>query len=132
MAKIVGLGGVFLQFKGEKKDVQRWYKDFFGLTMSDYGTGFTEGEQLLLVTFKRLREDGPLLNFRVDDIDELFDKIKRHNLEIVDDVKEYEYGKFGQFEDPFGNVIELWEANTDSYKRMVEKEIEEYNKKSKL
>lgn len=131
MAKIVGLGGVFLQFKGEEKEVQKWYNDFFKIDMSEYGAGFIEGEQLVLVTFKRMRENSPYLNFRVDDINSLFLKLKENGLRIVDDVKEYDYGKFGQFEDPFGNIIELWEPNVIEYKKMVNKEIKEY-KKSKL
>lgn len=131
MAKIVGLGGVFVHFEGDEKEVHKWYQDFFGLDMTEYGTGFIEGEQLVLVSFKRMREISPFLNFRVDDIDAIFDKIKIENLEIVDPVKEYEYGKFGQFKDPFGNVIELWEPYVDEYKKMVQKEIEEY-KKGKL
>lgn len=131
MAKVVGLGGVFLQFKGDEKEVLKWYSEFLNMDMTEYGSGFTKGEQLVLLSFKRIKETSPYLNLRVDDIDEMFHKIKDHNLEIIDQVKEYEYGKFGQFKDPFGNIIELWEPYVEQYKKMVKKEIESY-KKGKL
>lgn len=131
MAKIVGLGGVFLQFKGEEKEVQHWYQTFFELDMSEFGTGFIEGNQLLLLSFSREKKDGPYINFRVDDIDSLFRKISANDLKIIHEIKEYEYGKFGQFQDPFGNIIELWEPYENEYKKMVLREIENY-KKNKL
>ena len=131
MAKIVGLGGVFLQFKGEEKLVQKWYNEFFNLDMSEFGTGFIDGEQLVLLTFTRQREESPYINFRVDDIDSLFAQLEENDIEIVSPVKKYEYGKFGQFKDPFGNIIELWEPFIEEYKKMVRREIKVY-KKGKL
>ena len=131
MAKVVGIGGIFLQFKGDEKLVQKWYNENLGMDMSEYGTGFIEGEQLVLLTFKRLNENSPYINLRVDDIDEIFATFKRSNIEIVDEVKKYDYGKFGQFKDPFGNIVELWEPVVEEYKKMVQKEIKEY-KKGKL
>ncbi|AIO19014.1 Glyoxalase-like domain protein [Candidatus Izimaplasma bacterium HR1] len=131
MAKVVGIGGVFLQFKGEKKEVQNWYNEFMGLDMTEYGTGFYEGEQLVLLSFKRSNENSPFINLRVDDIDAMFKKFVDNSIEIVDDIKRYDYGKFGQFKDPFGNIIELWEPFTDKYIEMVKKEIVQY-KKGKL
>ena len=32
----------------------------------------------------------------------------------------------------FGNIIELWEPNAEVYKRMVQKEIEEYKEKMEI
>ena len=40
MGKIIGLGGVFLQFKGDKQKVQDWYETYLKCDMSAYGTGF--------------------------------------------------------------------------------------------
>lgn len=131
MAKAVGIGGVFLHFKGEEVDVMNWYHEFLGLDMSPYGSGFIEGEQLVLLSFKRSGEDSPYLNLRVDDIDTLFERFTQNNIKIINEVKSYDYGKFGRFEDPFGNVIELWEPVVDVYKEMVKTEIVKY-KKGKL
>ena len=129
MAKAVGLGGVFLQFEGEEKEVMNWYEENLGLDMTPYGTGFYEGEQMVLLSFKRGdKPNNPYLNIRVDDIDNIIATFKEQNIEILSDVKEYPYGKFAQFKDPFGNAIELWEAYAKPYKEMVKKEVEDYKK----
>ncbi len=129
MAKAIGIGGVFLHFKGDEQEVMNWYEEYLGFEMTPYGTGFTKGTQYVLLSFKR--EDNPntpYLNIRVDDIDTIMNKFKGMGIEIMSDVKEYEYGKFSQFKDPFGNVIELWEVYEENYIRMVNKEIKEYKK----
>ena len=120
MVKAVGIGGVILQFKGDEKKLFEWYRVNLGLDMSNYGTGFTKDEQLVLLTFKRLNEKSHFINFYADDIDALFNNFNASDLRIVDDVKEYEYVKFRQFEDPFGNIIELLYPYIDAYINMVE------------
>lgn len=130
MAKAVGIGGVFLHFEGEEKEVMNWYEKNLGLDMTDYGTGFYEGDQLVLLSFKRgNKPNTPYLNLRVDDIETLINNFKEQKLEILSDVQEYPYGKFAQFKDPFGNAIELWEAYKKPYKEMVKQEIIDYKKK---
>lgn len=128
MARAVGIGGVFMHFKGDENDVKKWYNKYLGMDLTEYGTGFIEGEQLVLLSFKRQSPDGVQLNLRVDDIDTIFETFKRDSIKIVSPIKEYDYGKFGQFEDPFGNQIELWEPYVEEYKKMVKKEIETYKK----
>ena len=128
MGKAIGIGGVFLHFEGEEKQVLKWYHTYLGLELTEYGSGFLDGEQLVLLSFKRENPKGVYLNLRVDNIDEIFDHFKKDNVKIVSPIKEYTYGKFGQFEDPFGNKVELWEPYVEEYKKMVLKEIEEYKK----
>ncbi|MDD3191769.1 MAG: VOC family protein [Bacilli bacterium] len=129
MGKAVGIGGVFIHFEGETKKVFDFYQKYLQLEFSAYGSGFLSGEQLMILTFKR--EDNssmPLINFRVDDIEEIISHLKSDCIEVVSDVKNYEYGKFATFKDPFGNRIELWEADRKQYIKMVEKELENYKK----
>ena len=125
MAKVTGVGGLFLDFKGEKEELHRFYKEYLGLDMSEYGSGFIEGEQMMLLSFKREDENGPLINFRVDDLDEIIKTLRESSLS-TDEIAIYDYGKFAHFIDPFGNNIELWEPNAENYKEMVRKEIEKY------
>ena len=125
MAKVTGIGGLFLDFKGEKEELHRFYKEYLGLDMSEYGSGFIEGEQMMLLSFKREGENGPLINFRVDDLDEIIKTLRESGL-ATDEIAVYDYGKFAHFIDPFGNNIELWEPNAENYKEMVRKEIEKY------
>ena len=125
MAKIIGIGGVFLEFKGEKEALHRFYKEVLGMDMSEYGSGFIEGEQLMLLSFKREGEKVLLINFRVDNLTALMEILRKNRLE-TDEISVYDYGKFAHFTDPFGNYIELWEPEPEKYKEMVRKEMEAY------
>lgn len=128
MAKAIGIGGLFLEFKGEKEELHKFYNKHLGLDMTEYGSGFLMGEQLMLLSFKRDFEKAPLINFRVDDLVEMMESLKQINLE-TDEIEDFDYGKFAHFTDPFGNYIELWEPKIDVYKKMVHAEIEDYLKK---
>lgn len=125
MAKAIGIGGLFLEFKGEKDDLHKFYGKYLGLDMTEYGSGFIEGQQLMLLSFKRTSEKFPLINFRVDDIEAIMKDLRSLGLE-TDEIVDYDYGKFGHFTDPFGNYIELWQAHEENYRRMVEDEIKAY------
>lgn len=131
MGKVVGLGGIFVHLKGETKELYDWYEKNLGLDMTEYGTGFLEGEQLVLISLKRNQENAPFLNFRVDELNEIITRLKTMNITIISDVTPYTYGLFATFMDPFGNAIELWEPYVDAYKEMVLKEISDYKLKKK-
>ena len=127
MGKAIGIGGVFIHFKGESKEIFEWYEKYLGMDFSAYGSGFLSGNQLMILTFKR--DDNPLMSFinlRVDDIESIISIMKKDKIEIISDITDYEYGKFATFKDVFGNVVELWEADEEEYIKMVEKEIENY------
>ncbi len=130
MAKAIGIGGIFLHFNGDKAALFDWYEKNLGLEFSRYGTGFLSGEQLMVLTMKRDNTPNfPYLNFRVDDIESLVKHLKNESTTILADVKDYGYGKFATFKDPFDNVIELWEADEKTYQSMVLEEIKKYNQK---
>lgn len=130
MAKAVGIGGVFLHFEGEEQAVMDWYEENLGLDMTPYGSGFIEGPQYILLSFKRGEEPNtPHLNIRVDDIDTLMENLKKQDLEVLLEVTEYPYGKFSRFVDPFGNPIELWEIYEEEYVKMVKQEVKNYKKR---
>ncbi len=133
MGKALGIGGVFIHFEGDSKKMFNFYHKYLKMDFSAYGSGFLYGEQLMVLTFKR--DDNPLmpfLNLRVDDITDIMDEFKADGIEIISDIKEYDYGKFATFKDPFGNVVELWEADRAQYIKMVEKELKNYKTNSKL
>ena len=130
MAKAVGIGGVFLHFEGEQQAVMDWYEEHLGFDMTPYGTGFVEGNQYVLLSFKRgEKPNTPYLNIRVDDIDAVMKHLIELGVEVLSEVAEYPYGKFSQFKDPFGNPIELWEVYPEEYVKMVKKEVEDYKSK---
>jgi len=50
-----------------------------------------------------------MINYRVDDLASLITELKAADVTIVDEIAEYDYGKFVHVMDPEGNIIELWE-----------------------
>ncbi len=50
-----------------------------------------------------------MINYRVQNIEGLVKKLKANGVTIVDEIEEFEYGKFVHIMDPEGNKIELWE-----------------------
>lgn len=50
-----------------------------------------------------------MINFRVDDLDGILERLRAAGLEVEDRIEEYEYGRFGWLMDPEGTRIELWE-----------------------
>jgi predicted enzyme related to lactoylglutathione lyase len=55
-----------------------------------------------------------MINYRVENLVMLVEELKKDNVTIIDEITEYEYGKFVHVLDPEGNVIELWEPKDDS------------------
>jgi predicted enzyme related to lactoylglutathione lyase len=50
-----------------------------------------------------------MMNFRVDNLEELLKALREEGVTIDPKVEEHEYGKFAWIADPEGNRIELWE-----------------------
>ena len=121
MAKVIGVGGIFIKFK-DPKVMQTWYSEALGLTTNDYGVLFelnghaqSQKGHLQLGTFEQSTDyfgvstQQYMLNFRVDDLSEMIEKLTKGKTKILDTIEEYSYGKFVHIEDPEGNRIELWE-----------------------
>lgn len=120
MAKVIGLGGVFIKCENPK-EMNAWYKNTLGLNVNDYGVGFEfikpnqEKGYLQLGTFEKEstyfgnQKQQAMLNFRVDNLEEFIPLLKKQNVNILNDLETFEYGKFIHIEDIDGNRIELWE-----------------------
>jgi len=50
-----------------------------------------------------------MINYRVENLEELIEKLKINGVTILDTIESYDYGKFVHILDPEGNKIELWE-----------------------
>jgi predicted enzyme related to lactoylglutathione lyase len=50
-----------------------------------------------------------MINYRVQNIEALVNKLKENGVTIVDTIATYDYGKFVHILDADGNKLELWE-----------------------
>ena len=124
--RVIGIGGIFFKCKDPNK-TREWYGKHLGLVTNDYGSTFEfrnaenpeEKNFLQWSTFKQDTEymapskADYMVNYRVEDLEELVKVLKEEDVEVVDEVQTYEYGKFVHIMDPEGNKIELWEANNE-------------------
>lgn len=119
MAKVIGLGGVFIKFKDADK-MREWYSNVLGMNTNDYGVLFKFNASnrtgyLQLGTFPSSSDyfgdaaQQVMLNFRIDNMDAMVEHLKTNGVDLLDEVETYEYGKFLHIADPEGNRIELWE-----------------------
>jgi predicted enzyme related to lactoylglutathione lyase len=118
MAKAVGVGGIFLKAR-DAKALSAWYAEHLGIQTQDGGSLVFEGPEAAGITvFAHFPGDtkyfgaGPqqaMVNFRVDDLDGLLDKLEAAGVKVDPKREDYGYGRFGWFEDPEGNRVELWQ-----------------------
>ena len=52
-----------------------------------------------------------MFNLIVDDLDGALGQVHLGGAQVVGEVEEHEYGRFGWFIDPDGNKVELWEPS---------------------
>ncbi len=129
MKKVTGLGGIF--FKCENpKDMNAWYAKNLGLETSEYGTTFEwrqadNPEKKGSTTWSTFPQDTKyfnpsvkpfMINYRVENLVALVEELKKDNVTVIDEIAEYDYGKFVHILDPEGNVIELWEPKDEEEK----------------
>ena len=116
MAKVTGLGGAFLRVD-DPKALYAWYEKHLGIGSPEGCFSFPHENQrayLAVAFFPRSSEYFPvsqpaMLNFQVDDVDGLLEKLSAAGV-IVDPKREAcDYGRFGWFTDPQGNRVELWQ-----------------------
>lgn len=117
MARATGIGGVFFRSR-DPEALYRWYEQHLGVTREP-GDGVTfhwecPGETVWGIFPDDTTYFGPsrqsfMINFRVDNLDELLAALTTNGVEVNPRCEEYPYGKFGWIVDPDGNRVELWE-----------------------
>lgn len=121
MKRVTGIGGIFFKCK-DPKALNEWYKTHLGLDTTPYGTKLhwpqgpdTAHSYTLWSTFPDTTtylEPSPkdfMINYRVENLEWLVEQLRKEEVEIVDQIATYDYGKFVHILDPEGNKIELWE-----------------------
>lgn len=120
--KVTGIGGIF--FRSENpEETREWYSENLGLAVNDYGSSFEfrnthrpdEINYLQWSLFDKNTEYFEpskkefMINYRVQNIEGLVRQLRENGVTILDEIQEFEYGKFVHIMDPEGNKIELWE-----------------------
>jgi len=122
MKKVTGIGGIFFKCK-DPKALKEWYKTHLGIDVNEYGATFdwksmTDSNSKGSLTWSPSPETTTyfepsakefMINYTVDNLEDLVQELKKENIEILDEMAVYDFGKFIHILDPEGNKIELWE-----------------------
>ena len=129
--KVTGIGGIF--FKSDDPESMRaWYGEHLGLAVNDHGSSFEfrnthHPDEINYLQWSPFAADtnyfAPsekpfMINYRVQGIEQMVDKLRARGVTIVDEIQTYDYGKFVHIMDPEGNKIELWEAKDEVLTKM--------------
>lgn len=120
--KVTGIGGIFFRSKNSKK-TKEWYGKNLGLTINDYGSTFefrnaNNPQEINYLNWSPFDENTNyfdpstkefMINYRVQNIEGLVKQLKENDVQVLDEIETYDYGKFVHVLDPEGNKIELWE-----------------------
>jgi predicted enzyme related to lactoylglutathione lyase len=123
MAKVTGIGGVFLKSKGDGKALAAWYQQHLGMPLEDWGGAVlrwpddkgTDGGLTVWTLAARdskwfsPSESSFMINYRVDDLVELLAQLRATGVEVVSGPESHENGKFAWIMDPEGTKVELWQ-----------------------
>lgn len=123
MAKVTGIGGVFFKSRDNNKALAEWYQEHLGMPLEDWGGAILKwpddqaedkGLTVWTVAERDTKWFAPsdssfMINYRVDDLDELLANLKSAGVEILQGPESHENGKFAWIADPEGNKVELWE-----------------------
>lgn len=123
MAKVTGIGGVFFLANEDDDKLRDWYKRCLGFEFEDFGGAILswpddkaedKGMTVWHIGAKDSEWFGPsksrfMINYRVDDMDGLIERLNAEKANIVNGPESHENGRFLWVMDPEGNKVELWE-----------------------
>lgn len=123
MARVTGIGGVFIKGAGKGSELAAWYEKNLGLSLESWGGAILrwtddKAEDGGLTVWSTADTDTKwfspsessfMINYRVDNMNELLDHLKQNGVEILKGPDSEENGKFAWIMDPDGNKVELWE-----------------------
>jgi predicted enzyme related to lactoylglutathione lyase len=126
MAKVTGIGGVFFKSKGDHAALAAWYQKHLGMSLEPWGgvilrwsedRARDKGVTVWHVAERDTKWFAPsdasfMINYRVDNLDELLASLKAAGVEILKGPEADENGKFAWIADPDGNKVELWEPQS--------------------
>lgn len=132
MKRVTSIGGIFFKCQNPK-EIKEWYQQHLGFNTDEWGTAF-EWRQADAGTEKGFSQWSPfaadtkyfepstkefMVNYRVENLEWLVGELKKEGVTVIDEIAEYEYGKFVHILDPEGNAIELWEPNDVEFDKIT-------------
>jgi predicted enzyme related to lactoylglutathione lyase len=123
MAKVTGIGGVFFKSAGKGPELAAWYQKNLGLDLESWGGAILKwpddkADDGGLTVWSAADNDTKwfspsessfMINYRVDNLDELLEQLKQNGVEIISGPQADDNGKFAWIMDPDKNKVELWE-----------------------
>jgi predicted enzyme related to lactoylglutathione lyase len=121
--KVTGIGGIFF-YSDNPKETKEWYTRNLGIEINEWGSSSFESRNinrpneinsLQWKPFKKgdkyfsPSEKDFMINYQVQNIEGLVNKLKENGVTILDSIATYDFGKFVHIMDLEGNKIELWE-----------------------
>jgi len=120
--RVTGLGGVFFKSTNPRA-LKEWYGKHLHIESGEHGALFKwrqdeDPEKAGYTAWSVFPDDTAyfkpadrdfMFNYRVENLKELLQVLKEEGVQVVGEIEEYPYGKFGWIMDPDGNKIELWE-----------------------
>jgi predicted enzyme related to lactoylglutathione lyase len=120
--RILGVGGIFFK-SANQQELKQWYGEHLGLTDSGHGVMLPwrehdnpDSEQMTILsvfpdstTYFEPSAASFMLNYIVDDLDALLDRLANAGVRIDPKRQDESYGRFAWIYDPDGNKIELWQ-----------------------
>ncbi len=122
MVGVTGIGGVFFK-TADPHGLTAWYVEHLGLPVDEDGYvvlrwgGAVGGSTVWgpfpseTTAFEWPGDRQWMINYRVDDLDGLLDRLRTAGVAVDDDTFEDANGKFGHCWDPVGNRIQLWQPH---------------------
>lgn len=123
MARVTGIGGVFLKSRGDGAALADWYQRHLGIPLEGFGgavlrwaedTADDGGLTVWCTASHDSQWFSPstspfMINYRVDDLDGLLAQLRAGGVEIVGGPESHGNGHFAWIMDPDGNKLELWQ-----------------------
>lgn len=132
MKKVTGIGGIFFK-SSDPKATREWYQKHLGFVVSEDNNILFEwkevdqSEQSGYTVWAPFKETTKyfepsqkqfMINYRVDNLKELLEQLKKEGVQVVGEMQEEPFGKFGWIMDPEGNKIELWEPVDNEFTKL--------------
>lgn len=130
--RALGVGGIFFRSTNPEA-LAAWYQEHLGLDVEAWGdtrgasfspavmpeNAFTVWGAFPADTeyFGDMQQSW-MLNLVVDDLDAALANVAAGGAQVLPEREEHDYGRFGWFEDPDGNRVELWQPPEDAVEEM--------------